>query len=304
VVPDADPILGIIPHFIKNNYILWLYMAFLTIYRYNQHAKQEIRIERLESLLNKPMEYIQARHFTIGRQGLVPQYVIIHWIGAGTASGAAEWFQNPNSTGSAHYIVEDSRVIQCVNERDTAWGADNWYINLRSINIEVSATPERPASETTYQTVANLVHDICVRYNIPIDRSCIKGHREVGKNPTECPGTVDIDRIVRDAKSIGYVTASADNANPFIPHLSPTDPHLSPLTPTKGEKYMTFDLIQKEGDGTVYFRIWPIGGTDSVLIPIDTPEHLTQFFGDGAWEHIQKVPDFTGQGVPLQQLLK
>lgn len=71
-------------------------------------------------------------------------------------------------------------------------------MNQRSIGIEHDATTTQNASEKTYQTAGKLLRDICDRYSIPLDREHILKHSEV--KATQCPGTLDVDKIISLAK--------------------------------------------------------------------------------------------------------
>jgi uncharacterized coiled-coil DUF342 family protein len=71
-------------------------------------------------------------------------------------------------------------------------------MNQRSIGIEHDATTTKNATEKTYQTAGKLLADICKRNNIPLDRTHIIKHSEV--KATQCPGTLDIDKIIKLAK--------------------------------------------------------------------------------------------------------
>jgi len=119
--------------------------------------------------------------------------IIVHWI-VGTLESADATFQNPNRVASAHYGVGDNDVHQYVKEEDCAYHAGNLMVNRQSIGIEHEGGPDLPISDATYQTSAQLIKDICQRHNIPIDRDHIKGHREI--SATQCPGTLDIDRLI------------------------------------------------------------------------------------------------------------
>lgn len=67
--------------------------------------------------------------------------------------------------------------------------------------------------------------------------------------------------------------------------------------------YMKFDLIKKRNEAAIYFRIWPVGSVaDSILVPIPSLERLHEFFGPNP--NVQEVDSFSGQGVPLQDVLK
>lgn len=125
--------------------------------------------------------------------------ILIHWFGQGNLAGADATFNKPNGT-SAHYAIEDENVHQYVAENKVAYHAGNYAFNQRSIGIEHSATPDRPASPTTYLTSGLLVSQIAKRHNIPLDREHIMKHGQVV--PTQCCGTVDIDKIIAIAKGI------------------------------------------------------------------------------------------------------
>lgn len=125
--------------------------------------------------------------------------IVIHWI-VGNLAAADAVFKKPNST-SAHYAIEDEIIHQYVNENEVAYQAGPYAMNQRSIGIEHSAEPDRTASDATYRTSAALIKEIASRYNIPLDREHIIGHREV--KATQCPGTMDIDRLIREAQATG-----------------------------------------------------------------------------------------------------
>lgn len=124
--------------------------------------------------------------------------IVIHWFGKGTLFSADNRFSNPDSKASAHFGISDAIVYQWVGEENVAYHAGNYAMNQRSIGIEHDATLTKNASEQTYKTSATLVREISDRYNIPLDRTHIIGHKEV--KATQCPGTIDIDKIISLAK--------------------------------------------------------------------------------------------------------
>lgn len=142
--------------------------------------------------------WIGSPNFSGGRMGFKPSKIVIHWM-AGTMAAADATFQNTQRQTSAHYGVEDTKVHQYVRESDTAWHSGKWLTNLQSIGIEHSAQPGRNASDATYRSSGQLVAEICKRWGIPLDRAHIIKHSEV--IPTQCPGTVNLDRIISEAKS-------------------------------------------------------------------------------------------------------
>jgi len=154
------------------------------------------------------MDIIQVpahtNNYGIGRNGKTPNKVIVHWI-VGTLASADATFQNPLRRASAHYGIEDSKVHQYVKESDTAWHASNLTINRESVGIEHSGGEllgdgsRRKPSEGTHQTSGKLISQICKRYNIPIDREHILPHNKFSS--TQCPGTLNLDRLIEIAKS-------------------------------------------------------------------------------------------------------
>ena len=131
--------------------------------------------------------------------------IVIHWI-VGSLAMADGIFAKPNST-SSHYGVENDQVHQYVQENKVAYHAGNYLMNQRSIGIEHSAAPDRPASDSTYKTSGELIAQIAKRHNIPLDRAHILRHSEVIE--TKCCGTVDVDRLIQIAK--GNITSSPNN---------------------------------------------------------------------------------------------
>lgn len=147
------------------------------------------------------MEFISSPNYSPGRMNVPINRIVMHWFGAGTIDSAIASFQSPLRQASAHYLVSDNRVVQMVREADTAWHSGNAEMNRRSIGIETDANPTKALSESSYKTVGKLVGQICLRYNLPISRETIIPHRDV--KPTQCPGTVDLDKIIAIAKEGG-----------------------------------------------------------------------------------------------------
>lgn len=147
-----------------------------------------------------------SNNYGVGRAGKPIQYIVLHWI-VGTLASADATFANPNRKASAHYGIGKTAIHQYVSEDNTAWHCGNLDFNQRSIGIEHQGGPDLPVDELTYKTSAKLVADIAKRHNIPLTRTHIRGHREI--SATQCPGTLDIDRIIRDAKAINGGTPQA-----------------------------------------------------------------------------------------------
>lgn len=148
-------------------------------------------------------------NYGINRGGKTINKVVMHWI-VGTLSSADATFLSSSRKASAHYGVGPTEVHQYVNEKDTAWHASSISINQESIGIEhegghfVNGVRLKPV-EATLKNSAELLASVCKRYNIPLDRDHIKLHKEVrppSQGTTECPGTLDVDRIILLAKGV------------------------------------------------------------------------------------------------------
>ncbi len=141
-------------------------------------------------------------NFGVGRVGYKPEAIVVHCMD-GTLAGTDAWFANPASQVSSHYgIGTNGEVHQYVQESNTAWHAGrvqnptfslykgasvnpNWY----SIGIEHEGNADTVWSTAMKQASANLIKDICSRYNIPIDRNHIIGHYQVFSGKPNCPAT-------------------------------------------------------------------------------------------------------------------
>ncbi len=160
-----------------------------------------------------------ANNYLVGRQGARVSHIVVHWI-VGRLTAADATFQDPTRRASAHYGVEGNEIHQYVDEANTAYTNGNWWWNTHSITIEHAGGPTIPITEGTYQSSAWLIRGICQRYGLPIDRNTIRPHREVSDLPTQCPGTLDLDRLIalvrQEQGGSNDVTPEQDFSNCFI----------------------------------------------------------------------------------------
>ncbi len=108
--------------------------------------------------------------------------IIIH-VTQGSWSSAINWFQNPISRVSTHYVVRssDGFIAKTVLRKNIGWHAGNWSYNQTSIGIEHEGYVSNPKwfTEAMYDSSAKLSAYICKKYGIPVDRAHILGHNEV-----------------------------------------------------------------------------------------------------------------------------
>jgi N-acetyl-anhydromuramyl-L-alanine amidase AmpD len=123
--------------------------------------------------------------------------LVLH-ITDGSSESAINWFMNPQSGVSAHYVVtENGNVVQMVEEKDSAWHAGrvsgctwkgftgknpNWH----TIGVEAASRGQFPPI-VQWLAWARLCKDICLRNNIALNDVGIANHREIYQFKT-CPG--------------------------------------------------------------------------------------------------------------------
>lgn len=141
---------------------------------------------------------VPASNYTVGREGESVSFIVEHWTDARIDSAIAR-FRDPASRVSAHYIVgQDGHVVQLVSEDDTAYHAGEFGANLRSIGIEHEASGIMPPTDALYEASAALQADIASRYGFALAvGQTVVPHWQIV--PTQCPGTLDLDRIVQMA---------------------------------------------------------------------------------------------------------
>lgn len=163
------------------------------------------------------MEIIKKKtpNFTVGRaNGSKPELIVIH-IMDGTLKGTDSWFADKTSNVSSHYgIGQTGEVHQYVEEKDTAYHAgvvenpsfklykNGINPNLYTIGIEHEGNATSTWSEKMKISSAELIQDICGRWNIPIDRDHIIGHYQIRSSKPNCPAKDKsiIDELITRAK--------------------------------------------------------------------------------------------------------
>ncbi len=176
------------------------------------------------NIIQKP---ITQANYVKGRTDILnfpvrPDVIVIH-VAVATLQGTFNTFNNPASQVSSHYCVgEMGEVWQFVADEDNAYHVGVIFNpsarlvkerigkyrspNAYCIGIENAGNyPGDPTPDdfTALQYEANgeLVASLAQKWNIPLDRDHVIGHREIRSDKT-CPGTfVSIDRIIQIAKT-------------------------------------------------------------------------------------------------------
>lgn len=119
------------------------------------------------------------------------KYFVIHDT-EGSYNSAINWFQNPNSGVSAHYVIRssDGHMTQMVRNADTGHHAGSWKHNICSIGIEHEGYMSQSGwyTEPMYQASARLVVAMAERYGMKKDRTRIIAHSEVPGATHRDPG--------------------------------------------------------------------------------------------------------------------
>src|SRR5258708_8114422 len=142
-------------------------------------------------------------------------FLILHGTAGGaTATGIAEYFKSTEGSSNpvaSNYIVDQAaQVVQCVQEKDGAYGQGvvtnpNWLgnPNLYCLSIEhVKASTDNSDALTPIQQAVSfaLIRDICQRNDIGMldatRQTGITGHFAIDPvNRSRCPGTFPWDGL-------------------------------------------------------------------------------------------------------------
>jgi len=128
------------------------------------------------------IEFIASPHFS--RRTATVDTIIIHYTGANRIASTINWFQDPVSKVSAHYVIgRDGRIVQMVDCDKKAWHAGasifrgRQNINNTSIGIEMVGTKDSGFTSEQYSACAKVCALMIEQYSIPIDR--IVGHEDI-----------------------------------------------------------------------------------------------------------------------------
>lgn len=121
---------------------------------------------------NDPLKRVRAAHDSGSRSTSVITTIVLHSTEGDTAAGAASWFANPSSLGSAHIAVDDEEGYRCVPDDVIAWGASG--ANTQGLHMEHAARAAwkravwiNPAGRKMLKRSAYRVARWCKLYGIP-----------------------------------------------------------------------------------------------------------------------------------------
>lgn len=144
-------------------------------------------------------------NFAYGRTKPISRITFHHIVG--DAGAAIARFKTPGVEVSSTYVIgTDGCVYQMVDEANTPYTDGNYDSNSRAITIEHAGGGSTPYTEAMYQSSARLVSYLIKKYGI----TDFKRHRDI--IATACPGTLDVERIIRDAKGNNDVIKASDLA--------------------------------------------------------------------------------------------
>ena len=152
------------------------------------------------ALQGKMFEWLEAAHYTPGREGNDWDTVVIHISESTTQSAVDNTFTDGEDKASTHFSVFGNIVHQYVHDFDTGWSVGNWEANTKTVSIEFVGTTENPPSRATMDTGAQLIAALCAS----------KGWTSIGLgnhigvhsdySATSCPSTTDVPYIVGRAQ--------------------------------------------------------------------------------------------------------
>jgi N-acetylmuramoyl-L-alanine amidase len=142
-------------------------------------------------------DVIPSANFGDRSKGRRPDMILLHYTGMPDVEGALARLCTAGTDVSAHYVVlEDGRIVQCVQEAKRAWhaGLGSWAgeedINSCSIGIEIVnrghdwGYPDFPLRQIA--AVIALCRGIMLRHNLPANR--VLAHSDVAPARKKDPG--------------------------------------------------------------------------------------------------------------------
>lgn len=142
------------------------------------------------------------------RDGLRPEFVVLHYTAMENCAAAAARLCDPAFEVSAHYLIDyDGEVYPLVAEDSRAWhaGAGQWRglddLNSRSIGIELANDGFEPFPEAQMAALEGLLAGIMARWAILPE--AVIGHSDMAPGRKSDPGSrFDWRRLARHGLSV------------------------------------------------------------------------------------------------------
>lgn len=145
-----------------------------------------------------------------GRAGHRVRSIVLH-VAEGSEAGVTEWFNNPASEVSAHYLVcKDGRVIQYVRDEDSAWAngrlnrpdlsrpiVAEWVNqginpNRQTLSIETERYYQERLTGPQLASLRVLVQEKARAYGVPLTRDYVLGHNAIDSvDRPRCPSLTE-----------------------------------------------------------------------------------------------------------------
>lgn len=192
---------------------------------------------------NSPLvTHVNISPFSNPRNHKIDKITIHHMACNITVERCGQIFANPTRNGSSNYGVDAyGHVGLYVEEKNRAWTSSNRENDMRAVTIEVAndgGAPNWHVSDTAYNTLLNLVEDICRRngikqLNYTGDRNGNLTRHNMF-SATLCPGPYLQSRFPDIATEINRRLSTPIQQKPQEPVVeqpTPTDPTPQPTTP-------------------------------------------------------------------------
>jgi N-acetyl-anhydromuramyl-L-alanine amidase AmpD len=149
-----------------------------------------------------------VKNYSMKPPGCKPVGVVIHCTTGGPDWDAAlratlEWFDNPNSSASAHIVIRrNGDIYKCVLDENNAWHAgicdlphpgwlpdgnpNNW-----TLGVELVGTPDN-YTDAQFETVVRWIRDRAEAWDFPLTNIC--AHSDLYSQRSD-PGQQAMQRI-------------------------------------------------------------------------------------------------------------
>jgi N-acetylmuramoyl-L-alanine amidase len=179
--------------------------------------------------MGKPThEFIPSPNFRAGRRKPISA-VVVHYTGDTSLDGTIGWFKRSDSKVSAHYVIgRDGRVVQMVQEEDTAWHAGRSAmdpnhkpaptepnVNDFSIGIELVGTPDSGFTDRQLASFYEVLAQVVTRYNVRPDR--VVGHLHIAPGRKIDPDGYNAQFPWAKTHAIAQAAYRAVQARPRVP---------------------------------------------------------------------------------------